>query len=156
MKINRILLKISHFFGLRLDEEHQDDIPSEISIPVISKITYTFIGVGDITINIPTIYPEKGLDEILDNKCESKEANWIMEDIMNQIYDRFKQDTIIEKRCRNVKQVWVTYYSNPDNTGGGSIVTRIPYVDGVLYNPFEKGVYESLERNRKIEQLLND
>ena len=123
MKINRILIKISHFFGLRLDEEHQDDI----------------------TINIPTAYPEKGLDEI-----------WDMKDIMNQIYDRFKQDTIIEKRCRNVKQVWVTYYSNPDNTGGGSIVTRIPYVDGVLYNPFEKGVYESLERNRKIEQLLND
>ena len=123
MKINRILIKISHFFGLRLDEEHQDDI----------------------TINIPTAYPEKGLDEI-----------WDMKDIMNQIYDRFKQDTLIEKRCRNVKQVWVTYYSNPDNTGGGSIVTRIPYVDGVLYNPFEKGVYESLERNRKIEQLLND
>ena len=123
MKINRILIKISHFFGLRLDEEHQDDI----------------------TINIPTAYPEKGLDEI-----------WDMKDIMNQIYDRFKQDTIIEKRCRNVKQVWVTYYSNPDNTGGGSIVTRIPYVDGVLYNPCEKGVYESLERNRKIEQLLND
>ena len=123
MKINIILIKISHFFGLRIYEEQQDDI----------------------TINIPTAYQEKGLDEI-----------WDMKDIMNQIYDRFKQDTIIEKRCRNVKQVWVTYYSNPDNTGGGSIVTRIPYVDGVLYNPFEKGVYESLERNRKIEQLLND
>ena len=40
MKINRILLKISHFFGLRLDEEHQDDI----------------------TINIPTSYPEKNLN----------------------------------------------------------------------------------------------
>jgi hypothetical protein len=36
MKINKIILKISHFFGLRLKEEHQDDI----------------------TINIPTIYPE--------------------------------------------------------------------------------------------------
>jgi hypothetical protein len=134
MKINRILLKISHFFGLRLNEEHQDDI----------------------TINIPTIYPSMGIDEIHDNKCNSKQAKWIMEDIMNQIYDRFQKDTIREKRCRNIKQVWVTYYSNPNETGGGSIVTIIPYIDGVLYNPFEKGVNESLERNKKIDELLND
>jgi hypothetical protein len=134
MKINRILLKISHFFGLRLDEEHQDDI----------------------TINIPTSYPEKGLYEIHDNKCKSKESKLIMEDIMSQIYDRFQKDPIRERRCRNVKQVWVTYYSNENEKGGGSIITNIPYVDGVLYNPFEKGVHESLERNKKIDQLLND
>ena len=122
MKINKILLRICHFCGFRLNEEHQDDI----------------------IINIPTYYPSKFLDEIHDNKCNSNEAKWIMSDIMEQIYDRFKQYPITEKRCRNVKQVWVTYYSNPEQTGGGSIITKIPYI------------YESLERNRKIEQLLND
>ena len=48
MKINKLLLKISHFFGFRLNEEHQDDI----------------------MVNIPTIYHQEAIEEIWDNKCE--------------------------------------------------------------------------------------
>lgn len=126
MKINKLLLRLFHFFRLRLDEEHQDDI----------------------TMNIPTVYPDT-----CDNKCESKKAKIVMDDIMDQIYSRFKSDKIFEKRCRNVKQVWITYYKYLDKSTG-SIITMIPYVDGILYNPFEKGVRELLNRNQKIEDLL--
>ena len=53
LRPNRILLKICHFFGYRLDEEHQDDI----------------------TVNIPTVYPEKYFDNVWLNKdCSSSGA----------------------------------------------------------------------------------
>ena len=132
MKINKLLLKISHFFGFRLNEEHQDDI----------------------LVNIPTIYHQEAIEEIWDNKCESEEAKWVIDDIINQVYVHFQNNPKTEKCCRNVRQVFVTYYIN-ENGRDGSMVTTIPYVDGILYNPFEKGIQESLDRNNKIDQLLS-
>lgn len=135
MLINKILLKISHFFGFRLDEEHMTDI----------------------TINISTnYYNTDAIDEIHSNKCKSIEAKLIMEDIFSKIYTKFESDKILEKRCRNVKQVWVTYYQSDIEFGdsGGSIITTIPYVDGTLHNPFDKSVMSALERQRKIDNLL--
>ena len=132
MKINKLLLKISHLFGFRLNEEHQDDI----------------------MVNIPTIYHQEAIQEIWDNKCESEEAKWVIDDIINQVYVYFQNNPKTEKCCRNVRKVFVTYYINEDGRNG-SMVTTIPYVDGILYNPFEKGIRESLDRNNKIDQLLN-
>lgn len=125
-KINKLLLKVAHFFNCRLDEEHQDDI----------------------TINIPTSYPEDELEKLLYDKNAS---GWILDDIFDQIYKRFKEDTIFEKRCRNVKQVFVTYYKTSNYTCG-SILTTIPYYDGVLYNPYD---YVAYSRQIKLNQLLN-
>ena len=84
MKINKLLLKISHFFGFRLNEEHQDDI----------------------MVNIPTIYHQEAIEEIWDNKCESEEAKWVIDDIINQVYVHFQNNPKTEKCCRNVRQVF--------------------------------------------------
>lgn len=129
--INKIILKIYHFFGCRLYEEH----------------------ITDITINISTEYDEDGIYEIHSNKCESIEAKLIMEDILTNLYSQLNKDKKLEKRCRNVKQVCVTYYQSKDHRGG-SIVTFIPYEDSILYNPFDKPVMSALERERKINKLL--
>lgn len=131
MKINKLLLKISHLFRFRLNEEHQDDI----------------------MVNIPTIYHQEAIQEIWDNKCESEEAKWVMNDIINQVYVYFQNNPKTEKCCRNVRQVFVTcgYHTSVSSI----FIDVIPYVDGILYNPFEKGIQESLDRNNKIDQLLN-
>lgn len=139
MKINKLILKISHFFGLRLDEEHQDDI----------------------TINIPTIYPETAWNNIwLNHDCSSKESKWVMDDILKQVYDKLEQDTKLEKRCRNVGKVLTTFYTTGKdgryNFQEGSIVLTIPYVEGELWNICEKGTYDAWERHVKLKQLLND
>jgi hypothetical protein len=124
-KINKFLLRIAHLLNFRLDEEHQDDI----------------------TINISTRYPEDELEELLYHQKE----NWILHDIINQIYQRFKEDLIFERRCRNVNQVFVTYYKT-NNYAGGSTITIIRYIDGVLYSPYDNITYM---RQLKINQLLN-
>ena len=108
LRPNRILLKICHFFGYRLGEEHQDDI----------------------TVNIPTVYPEKDWDNIwLNNDCSSSGSKWIMDDILQQVERRLKEDPKLEKRCRNVGQVWTTYYTKRSKNES-SVVITIPYIEG--------------------------
>lgn len=142
LRPNRILLKICHFFGYRLDEEHQDDI----------------------TVNIPTVYPEKAWDSVWLNKdCSSTESKLIMDDILQQVDKRLKEDPKLEKRCRNVGQVWTTYYTKrSDNrytntlNNESSVIIIIPYIDGQLWNPCEKGMHEAWEREVKLRKLLDE
>ena len=134
MKINKILLKIAHLFRYRLNEEHQDDI----------------------TINIPTVYPKTAWNNIwLNNDCSSKDSKWVMDDILNQVSEKLKSDPIFEKRCRNVGQVWTTFYTN-GTKNEGSIIIKIPYIDGELCNPCEKGMHDAWERHNKLRKLLNE
>ena len=138
LRPNRILLKICHFFGYRLGEEHQDDI----------------------TVNIPTVYPEKDWDNVwLNNDCSSSGAKWIMDDILKQVERRLEEDPKLEKRCRNVGQVWTTYYtkgSKNESSRGWSVVITIPYIEGQLWNPCERGMYDAWERHNKLRKLLNE
>jgi hypothetical protein len=129
MKVNKIILKICHFFNYRLDEEHQDDI----------------------TINIPTVYPEEEFDDFIYNH----ETSFILDDIFDQIYKRFEKDSIIEKRCSNIRAVFVTFYEN-NNHNGGSRLIRIPYLDGVLYNPYDPLDNQSFMRQIKLNKLLDE
>lgn len=130
--INRMLLKLCHLFGYRLNEEHIDDI----------------------TINISTKYNLYISEIQYFNKCESNEAKSILEDIFRQVYIQLENNKKLEKCCRNVKQVYVTYYQSDDHRGG-SIITIIPYIDGILYNPFDRSVMSALNRERTINSLLS-
>jgi hypothetical protein len=125
---NRILLKICHFFGFRLNEEHQDDV----------------------TVNIPTRYTEGHSYDVQDLIIKG-ESDWIIEDIFEQIYRKFKEYPKLEKRCRNVKMVITTYYKDDEYRNTGSIVIFIPYIDGELFNPYNKKV---LKRQLKLKELL--
>jgi hypothetical protein len=138
LRPNRILLKICHFFGYRLDEEHQDDI----------------------TVNIATVYPEKDWDIVwikfgLDKDCSSSESKLVMDDILQQVEKRLSEDPKLEKRCRNVGQVWTTYYTRV-SINESSVVIIIPYIEGQLWNPCEKGMHEAWERQIKLGKLLDE
>jgi len=134
LRPNRILLKICHFFGYRLDEEHQDDI----------------------TVNIPTVYPEKYFDNVWLNKdCSSSGSKLVMDDILQQVERRLSEDPKLEKRCRNVGQVWTTHYTKGSKNESSPVII-IPYIEGQLWNPCEKGMYESWERQIKLTKLLDE
>ena len=134
LRPNRILLKICHFFGYRLDEEHQDDI----------------------TINIPSVYPEKDFDNVWSNKdCSSSGTKLVMDDILQQVEKRLSEDPKLEKRCRNVGQVWTTYYTRVSRNESSPVII-IPYIEGQLWNPCEKGMYEAWERQIKLTKLLDE
>ena len=77
-----------------------------------------------------------------------------MKDIIRQIYREFEKEQILEKRCRNVEKVMVTYYTSDNKKNYGSIITSIPYIEGVLYNPYENGVDEMIKRSKVINSLL--
>jgi hypothetical protein len=134
LRPNRILLKICHFFGYRLDEEHQDDI----------------------TVNIPSVYPEKDFDNVWSNKdCSSSGSKLVMDDILQQVEKRLSEDPKLEKRCRNVGQVWTTYYTRVSRNESSPVII-IPYIEGQLWNPCERGMYDAWERHNKLRKLLNE
>ena len=128
MKINKIILRISHFFGLRRGEEHIDDV----------------------TVNIPiTRYTEKEKKDILYNNSESAE---VVVDIKKQIFKYFEDDVKLESRCRKTKQVWITFYENEKKKDGGSLMKMLYYDDDVLYYPiFDRAAYD---RNLKLKEVL--
>lgn len=127
-KIEKILLRISHFFNYRLDEEHKDDI----------------------TIILPSSYPEEGIIELI---SLNNSYQWIVDDIFDQIYKRFEEDPIFEKKCRNVKYVLTNYHFTHKNGCIYETTRQIPYLDGVLYNPYD---HKSYSRQIKLNKLLNN
>ncbi len=146
---NKTILKVLHFFGLYKDSEHIDDV----------KI--------NITINQ---YSEAEQYIILDNK----ETESMIQYFKSSILERFKKDPKLEQRCRNVSQVWITFYDNPnDKTGiekeiirpysskriAGVSVRDFPwclkmfyYVDGTLYHPQLDS--QSYERDQLLKKIL--
>ena len=129
MKINKIILRISHFFGLRRGEEHIDDV----------------------TVNIPiTRYTEKEKEDILYDSSESAE---VVADIKKQIFKYFEDDVKLEARCRTTHQVWITFYESIEKEkAGGSLMKMLYYDDGVLYYPiFDRAAYD---RNKKLKEVL--
>lgn len=129
MKIIKYILKIQHFFGFNKDTEY----------------------IKDVTVNIDiTFYPKTVQDSILYNNKESEE---IATHIKSQISELFKSNPKLEKRCRNVNQIWITFYDDPKITTGGSIIKKLNYVDGVLYYPNVDT--KNFERDQKIKSLLS-
>jgi len=128
-KIEKFLLRIAHFFNFRLGEEHKDDI----------------------TINLPSSYPDNGFVELAGFNGQNNHYQWkILDDIFDQVYKQFEENPILEKKCRNVKYVLVTYYRH--NIYMTVASTQIPYFDGVLYNPYD---YTAYSREIKLNRLLN-
>ena len=108
MKLNKIVIRVAHFFGCMKSREHQDDI----------------------TINIPN-YPNQDIGSdwwrfAMDKKFDAKDLKYIKDDIHLQIIKQFIHSPKTRKRCANVKQVWVTYYL-PGEPKIGSIINMFRY-----------------------------
>lgn len=60
----------------------------------------------------------------------------------------------LEKRCQNVKQIWLTFYE-PGEKREGCLVKELMYDDGILYYPYNKDEFESWNRNLKLKSLTD-
>lgn len=127
MKINKVILRISHFFGFRKSEEHIDDVTVNVSLS-----RYNQNQQDDLKYNTPPI-------EVVDH-------------IKKEIFRIFDSNKKLESRCRKTHQVWVTFYDNELDKKGGSLMKMLYYDDNVLYYPVvDKAAYE---RNQKLKEIL--
>lgn len=79
MKINKVLLKISHFFGLRKDTVHMDDI--------IFKIPSDYVSI---------------------RKCVSP-SQIEVDDMKNQTYKYLEENPMFKKDCSIVEQLYILF-----------------------------------------------
>ena len=126
MLINKFILKVCHFFGFRKDEEH----------------------ITDVTINYPNDISNKD-DALFDEKKISEEdVNKIKDYILNE----FKKDPVLERRCFNAKQVWLTFYEYPEDTSSGSIMKMLYYDREAIFYQYPKD-REAWKRHIKLKEV---
>jgi hypothetical protein len=80
MKVNKIILRICHFFGFRKNEAHFDDVK----------------------IYIPTQYDNM-------NHYAFEFTNQIVDDIKEQTYRELEKNVKLKKWCTRTKQIWVIF-----------------------------------------------
>ncbi len=126
---NKILLKIAHFFGCLKDTEH----------------------ITDVTVNIdPDKYDMAAMTDLLWGHRRPTVTSKIKrvllcEKIKEEILEMFKLNSKLEMRCRKVKQIWITFYTQEQldyNKDLGSQMKRLIYKEGVLYFEGYKPDYE--------------
>lgn len=130
MKINKIILRIYHFFGLKKGKEHIDDVTMMISSYKWSK--------GEI---------ERWNDNGVYRGVVKEDSDYVIEDTKEQIRAEFKKNPKFEKRCRNAHQVWIKIQEKY------GIVKMLYYRDGILYYPYTVDI-KIKERDDKLREVL--
>ena len=126
MKINKIRLKILHFFNLSEagSVEHFDDLKVNVILNEEQKL------------------------KVLEDK---EEADLVV-NIKSQILSNFQIKKSLEERCEKMEQVWVTFYDIGQKRVG-SITKCLRYVDGILYYPrVDSAAYK---RDQKLKNILS-
>ena len=119
MKINKLIIRIAHFFGKMKDTHHIDDVTVNIELEEICD-------------------SETRLKYLFGNGCLLDDwALEINEKIKQQIYKKLENENL-RKRCESVSQIWTTFYSKKDTYRKGSLMFCIHYIDGKLYFKKEK------------------
>lgn len=141
MKINKIILYICHFFGLRLNEEHIDDITINIDSDCYTDLDMNFI---------------QGFNSFyyLNSRTYNNDE-FICNDIRNKAYAILKANPKIDKRCTNAKYVWLTFYKKNANKKEGSIARICQYIDGIIYLDISKVDNNKSKRHEKINNILS-
>ena len=94
IKINKFILHIAHLFGYRKDEEHMDNITININRDIYDDRLMSIL-----LLSLPDKrYVFSGNDEYhIEN---------LVDDIKKRVYKALSDDSKLEKRCDNVKQVY--------------------------------------------------
>lgn len=125
----KLFLKILHFFNLAKGEYHIDDV----------------------TINIVPVYPE---NDISLYSFDIVTKPYVIEDIKNQIYNKFKSDIKFENRCRAIQHVYITFYTLPREKMDSSLIQTLQYIDGVLYYTYDKSENIAFKRAKRINEIV--
>lgn len=128
MKINKIIIKIQHFFGFNKETQHIDDVTVNIWCDHWSKEKRSRIG---------------------DNKDTREDAD----EIKSQIVEIFKTNPKLEERCSLACQVWITFYKSSDENKGGQTKMLYYSKDKTLYYPNKEDI-RKWNRDQKIESIV--
>lgn len=141
IKINKIAIKIAHFFGCRLKEEHIDDVTINIESDCYSELDMDFI---------------QGFNSRRYKDTRTSENDeFICDDIRNKAYAILKANPKINQRCSNINGVWLTFYKKNSTFREGSIVRTCRYLDGILFLDISKIDRESLKRHEAINNITD-
>lgn len=143
LKINKLILSIAHLFGFRKGEEHMDNI----------------------TINIDRdTYDLESMDIFLFDSQLNNRYDWyknesgiqkLIENIKQKVYKELSDNPKLEKRCANVKQVYLTFYEKNDKVRKGSILKTLLYQNKNLYYPYDPREKKMFDRDCAIENILS-
>ncbi len=143
IKINKFILYIAHLFGYRKDEEHMDNITINIDRDIYD----------DRLMNILLLsLPNKRY--VFFGNDESHIEN-LVDDIKKRVYKILSDNSKLEKRCENVKQVYLTFYASDDKVRKGSIIKIMMYRDKKLYYTYDTKEAKRYERDCALETILS-
>lgn len=106
MKINKLILRVCHFFGFKKDTYHYDDIT--------------------VLVNIEHVDEESRNQFMYNDKAEDS----LVEHIKSQINNKLLSDSKLSKICTKVGRVCTVYGKTLKDA---SIIITFPYLDGNLY-----------------------
>jgi hypothetical protein len=109
MKINKVIIRILHFFGFAKTLQHSDDI--KVLVHLKSDL----------------------YNQIYDDKPSDR----LVELIKNSINEKFSQDKKFEINCKSVKKVWAILCSEDNVTGYGAMVKELYYDDELFYPGYD-------------------
>jgi hypothetical protein len=135
MKINKIILRIAHLFGYMMSQEHIDDVTTNIPLTQYTKEEQDYV---------------EGLGKRM------KAYSYMAETIKTRAYEILKANPELEKKCRRVFQLWLTFYKSEQHKkdGHGSITIMLYYRDGILYFPCSAD--RTIWRERKVQWDIED
>ncbi len=140
IKVNKIAIRIAHFFGCRLGEEHIDDVTINIESDCYTELDMDFI--------------QQFNSRSYKDSRTFENDEYICNDIKNKAYAILKANPKINKKCTKVKGVWLTFYKK-DSTKSGSIVRTCRYLDGILFLDISKIDREASIRHEKIKDITD-
>lgn len=114
MKINKVIIRILHFFGFAKTIQHSDDI--KVLVHLKSDI----------------------YNQIYDDKPSDK----LVEYIKYCIKEKFTQDKKFERNCRKVKQVFAILCTEENVTGYGAMVKELYYDDELFYPGYDDKAFK--------------
>lgn len=147
LKINKLILSIAHLFGFR--KEHIDNITINID-----KDEYDLESINIFLYDSPFL-KIKDLNNRYDWSRSENDIQSLIKDIKQKVYKELSDNPKLEKRCANVKQVYLTFYYKGDKVRKGSILKTLLYQNKTLYYPYDPREKKMFDRDCTIDNILS-
>ncbi len=122
MKINKIIIRILHFFGFAKTLRHSDDIK------VIVHLN----------------------DELYSDIYNTEPSERLVELIKNKIKEKFTHNKKFERNCKSVKKVCAILCSDENATGYGGMVKELYYDDELFYPGYDDLAFKRNMKLREL------
>ncbi len=90
--------------------------------------------------------------EIYNEIFFTEKSEKFIDETKRQIIQKFSEDVLLEKRCKDSNQVWAFYIEKGDKIKKGAIVKKLYYDDNVLFYPGGDDV-KKYERHIRLKEI---